>query len=131
MEYLNFQYPIAGLWNNATITGVPVTLTAMGPNGTFVDIGTTTTDGYGGTYGLAWTPPTEGTYTVTAAFAGDDSYGSSLATTTVQVGPAPTPITFPEQPTLSVPDYTMAIIAAAIAMIIAVAVATVLILRKR
>ena len=131
MEYLHFQYPIGGMWNNATITGVPVTLTAVGPNGTFVDIGTTTTDGYGGTYGLAWTPPTEGTYTVTAAFAGDDSYGSSLATTTVQVGPSPTPITFPEQKTVEVPDYTMAIIGAAVAMIIAVALATVLILRKR
>jgi len=67
-----------------------------------------------------------------ATFAGDDSYGSSLATTTVSVGSAPAPINFPTQ---SQPvDYTMTIIGAAIGIVIAVVIAVaaaVLILRKR
>ena len=90
MEHIHKQMPIAGLWNNETITGVPVMLTAMGPDG-YVDIGTTTSSGYYGTFGIAWTPPDEGTYEIIASFEGDDSYGSSGASTFVSVGPAPTP----------------------------------------
>ena len=78
-----------GLWHNETITGVPVTLTAIGSDGTVIDIGTTTTNGYYGTFGKAWTPPKKDTYTIIATFAGDDSYGSSGAATAVTVGPAP------------------------------------------
>jgi outer membrane protein assembly factor BamB len=130
MEYLHRQLPINGLWGNETISGVPVILTAMGSDGTFYDIGTTTSDGYGGSFGFAWAPPKEGTYTVTASFAGDDSYGSSLATTQVTVGPAPNVVTFPAQ--IQPLDYTMTILGAAVAVIVAVALATVLILlRKR
>ena len=64
-----------------TITGVPVTLTAIDQDGNYIDIGTTTTDGYYGTFAHAWTPPEEGTYKIIASFAGDDSYGSSGAAT--------------------------------------------------
>ena len=88
MEYLFFQYPIDGIWHNETITGVPVTLTAIAEDGIYVDIGTTTTDGYSGAFGVVWTPTTEGKYKIIASFAGDDSYGSSTATTFVAVGPA-------------------------------------------
>ena len=133
MEYLHLQRPITGLWGNETVTGVPITLTAIGSDGAVIDIGTVTTNGYYGTFGYSWTPPAEGTYQIVASFAGDDSYGSSGASTSVSVGPAPETIQFPQQ--ALPPDYTMTIVAAAIAItiavVIAVAVATVLILRKR
>ncbi|UCC58392.1 MAG: hypothetical protein JSW14_00210 [Candidatus Bathyarchaeum sp.] len=88
MEYLHMQRPIGGIWGNETITGVPVMLTAMGPDGSYIDIGTTTTDGYYGTFGHTWTPPDKGKYKIIASFEGDDSYGSSGASTYVTVDPA-------------------------------------------
>lgn len=132
MQYLHFQYPIDGLYRNETITGVPVTLTAIGSDGTVIDIGKVTTNGYYGTFSYAWTPPKEDTYTIAASFAGDDSYGSSSAATAISVGPAV--ITPEPQPQASVPDYTMTIVGAGIAVIVAVAVialALFLALRKR
>ena len=129
MEYLHKQQPIDGLYHNETITGVPVTLTAIGSKGTVVDIGSVTTNGYYGTFSKAWTPPNEDTYTITASFAADDSYGSSSAATAVTVGPAPATPETPATPVI--PDYTMTIIGAAIAVIIAVAIVGALILMKR
>jgi hypothetical protein len=57
MEYLHMQHPIDGLWHNETITGVPVALTAIKSDGTVIDIGATTTNGYYGTFKYTWTPP--------------------------------------------------------------------------
>ena len=133
MEYLHLGRPIGGIWGNETITGVPVTLTAIGSDGTFVDIGTTTTDGYGGTFSLAWTPDKEGTYTITAAFASDDSYGSSMATTDIAVGPAPAAPTPPAEPIPPVDNTPMlyGILAAVIMAIIIGLAAVALVLRKR
>jgi hypothetical protein len=132
MQYLHFQLPQNGLWNNETVTGVPVSLTAIDSKGTVIDIGTVTTNGYYGTFSKAWTPPNQDTYTIVASFQGDDSYGSSGAATAVTVGPAPQT---PETPTYPIPpDYTMTIIAGVIAVIIAVAIAAVAIIligRKR
>jgi len=101
------------------------------PNGNFQHIDDVVTDGYSGTFGYTWTPEIAGQYTVTATFMGDDSYGSSSATTYVSVvEPAEvtvTPTAAPEAPI----DYTLSIIGTGIAMIIAVAIVGVLILRKR
>jgi hypothetical protein len=88
MEYLHMQFPIGGIEGDAVITGVPVSLSAVDESGNPVEIGTTTTNGYFGTFAYAWTPPDEGTYEIIATFAGDDSYGSSGAATAVTVGPA-------------------------------------------
>ncbi len=89
MQYLHIQYPIDGIWHNETITGVPVLLTAISQDGMeCIDLGTTTTEGYYGTFGFTWTPQTEGTYEIVASFAGDDAYGSSAAATWITVGPA-------------------------------------------
>jgi len=100
MEHVHLQRDLP-----ANLTGVPVTLTAIGSDDTVIDIGTTTTNGYYGTFSHAWTPPDEGTYEIIASFAGDESYGSSGAATAVNVGPAPAaavPIE-PEQPTEAPP----------------------------
>jgi hypothetical protein len=129
MEYLHMQKPIDGVEHNLTITGVPVLLTAIGSDGSVTSIGTVTTNGYYGTFSKEWTPPAEGTYQIIASFAGDDSYGSSSAGTGLLVGPAPVTTPTPEAPVI--PDYTLAIVGAAIVVIIAVAIATLLILRKK
>jgi hypothetical protein len=125
MEYLHTQKPIP---SGYTVTGVPVTLLAFDKNGDTINIGTVTSDVSGG-FQMAWTPPAEGVYKITATFAGDESYGSSWAEAGLSVGPAPEPIHFPEQATP--PDYTMTIAGMGIAIIIAVAIVGVLILRKK
>jgi len=129
MEHLHLQMPEGGVWKNETITGVPVTLAAIGSDGSVIDIGTVTTNGYYGTFNKEWTPPAEGSYEIIASFAGDASYGSSVASTAVSVGPAPAEITIPEQ--VTPPDYTMTIIGTGVAVIIAVAIAVVLLYRKK
>jgi hypothetical protein len=133
MEHIHMQMPITGLWGNETLVGVPVTLTAIGSDGTVIDLGQVTSNGYYGTFGKAWTPPKEDTYTIIASFAADASYGSSNAATTVTVGPAPAP--YPETPGAPTPvDNTMllyGILAAVVAAILIGLVAIVLVLRKR
>ncbi len=91
MNYIHMQRPIP-----TDVTGVPVSLDTLDPNGNFIHIADITTDGYSGTFGYTWTPEVPGTYAVTATFMGDESYGSSFAQTYVGVGEAPEP--YPEPP---------------------------------
>jgi hypothetical protein len=129
MEYLHMQLPIDGIWHNKVITGVPVTLMAVDENGNYIDIGTTTTDGYYGTFTLSWTPPEEGTYKIIASFEGDNSYGSSGASCGLLVGPAASAsgVIEPEHPLIST---EVAIVLAVVAVAVIAAVAF-LVLRKR
>jgi hypothetical protein len=122
MEHIHRQMPIDGLFHNLSITGVEVSLTAMGADGSYVDVGKVTSDGYYGTFSKTWTAPKEGDYTIVATFAGDDSYGSSGASTAVTVGPAPTTTNNGQQQEVVVPDYTMTIIGVGIAVMIVVAI---------
>jgi len=136
MAHLHKQWPIDGLLHNETITGVPVSLDATDPNGNAVHIADITTDGYSGTFAYTWIPNIPGDYKITATFAGDDSYGSSFATTYTNVGEsAPTPTVTNNNSSIDVttPVATY-VIAAAIAIIIAIAIVgaiIVLMLRKR
>ena len=123
MEHIHIAQPLDGIYHNETITGVPVTLTAIDSAGVVSTIGTTTTNGYYGTFSFAWTPPSEGTYTVTASFAADDSYGSSSAATSVTVGPAPTVTPPPAQQ--EIPDYTMMFYGIIAAIVIAILIGVV------
>ena len=75
MQYLYMQQP-----EPTNATGVPVTLTAIDPNGNTQNIGTVTSNTLGN-YAIAWTPPVPGLYTVVANFAGSNSYYGSVATT--------------------------------------------------
>lgn len=118
MEYLHMQMPLAGLWGNETITGIPVSLVAIGSNNTVIDLGIATTNGYYGTYSLAWTPEKQDTYTIIAQFAADDSYGSSSDATAVTVGPAPEPIDFP--PTTEPVDFSTLLYGTLAAVIVAI-----------
>ena len=129
MEYLYLQRPLDGIYHNETIIGVPVALTALGSDGTVIDLGTAVTNGYYGTFSKAWTPPAAGNYEIIASFVGDESYGSSASATAISVSPAPQE---PEpQPQTAIPDYTWAILGGVIAVLIALAIATVLIIKKR
>ncbi len=92
MEHLHKQLPIP-----ADVTGVPVSLDTIDPNGNFVHIGDVTTD-MSGMFSHMWTPEIPGKYTVIATFMGDDSYGSSYAETAVGVVEAPEPPPEPVTP---------------------------------
>ena len=135
MEVIHESMPQTGLYGNETITGVPVTLTAIASDGSVTDIGTVTTNGYYGTFSTSWAPPKQGEYTIMASFAGDDSYGSSSTATTLSVGPAPatpTPSTAAQVTASDVANQIMTpLVIAVVAIIIAIALATVLILRKK
>jgi hypothetical protein len=138
MAYLHEQSP-----HPTTVTGVPVLLEAVGPNGTIQTIATVTSDGTTGTFGCSWTPTTSGLYEIYAVFAGTDSYSYSTASTYATVVSAPTPAVTPTPTSTPTPtntpvsnlatnaDLMTYIVVAAIAIIIAIAVATVLLLRKR
>ncbi len=121
MEYLHMQHPIDGVDHNATMTGVPIVLTAIDSNNNAITIGTVTTSAYYGTFEMPWTPPTEGTYKIIATFAGDDSYGSSSEATAVSVGAETTSTaTTSAGPAITVPDYTLTIVAGVIAIAVIV-----------
>jgi hypothetical protein len=145
MEYLHMQKPCP-----AEVKGVPVKLTAVAPDGSVINIGTAVTDGPSGVFALAWTPPAEGTYKVTASFEGDDSYGPSYAVTYLLVGPAPSASPLPSAtavpspsapvspsvspsvapPAVSAPGIDMFMVAAAVVVVVVI-VAAVVILKKR
>jgi hypothetical protein len=113
------------------VTGVPVTLSAIDPNGNDITLGTTTSDASGfysfivNTDQLSAGP---GKYTVIATFAGSESYWPSHAETAFGVSEAPPATAGPEYPQPI--DNTMTIIGATIAIIIAVAIAAIWIKRK-
>jgi hypothetical protein len=123
MEYMFQQRPIP---TNAT--GVEVSLDTLDPNGNFVHIGNVTSD-INGNYGYKFTPEVPGTYRIIATFAGSNSYGGSSATTYMAVDPAaPTASPYPE---VVLPPIETYVISATIAIIIAIAIATVIIVLTR
>ena len=134
MDYLYMQN--ATLLNNPpNCIGVPVTLTAVDPNGNSVNIGTTTSDS-GGHFATSWTPTTAGLYTVYATFAGSNSYFSSYGetSTTVSIASASTTTPAPTSTassSVSNSDLVTYLAIATIAIIIAIAIVGALILRKK
>lgn len=119
MHYLHNQGTIP-----SSVIGVPVSLDAVDPNGNSVHIGDVTTEGYSGTFGFVWQPEIAGKYQITATFKGDDSYGSSFATTYASITEpeqtaAPTATSNQSDVTAPIANY---VIAAAIAIIITIAI---------
>lgn len=123
MEAVYMQQPMP---NN--ITGVPIIISVLDSNNNFRDIGTTTSDS-SGLFTLTWTPDIPGDYRVVASFAGSESYYGTYAETSFYAG-EPAPTQSPQQQS-TLPPLDMYIIGGVIAVIIAIAIATVLILRKR
>ncbi len=130
MDYMHMQN--ATLLNNPPeCTGVPVTLTAVDPNGNTVTIGTTTSN-YQGNYGFQWTPTISGMYTIYANFEGSDSYYKSSASTyATVVSAASTPAPTTTQSALTNSDVLTYFATGVVVIIVAIAVATVLMLRKK
>jgi hypothetical protein len=135
MDYLHFQEPIGGIFNNITVTGVPIVLNAVDPNNNLVSIGTATSN-IAGTWSYTWTAPTTpGTYQISAVFAGSNAYGSSSSETSlVVVAPpttsaTPTPTAAPSN-LATTTDLITYIVIAVIVLIIAIAIVGVLLLRK-
>lgn len=130
MEYLHMQKQCP-----ANVVGVPISIDAFDPNCNFVHIGDTVSDGLSGTYAFVWEPEIPGEYRITATFMGDDSYGSSFATTYANVVEASASTTIPTSTTVVNMDtinnnMMMGLVAATLAIIIAIAIATILIKRK-
>ena len=109
-------------------TGVQVDLTATDSSNNVVNIGSTTSDSYGN-FGFSWKPTTAGTYKITAAFKGSNSYYGATSTTYLTVTEAPQPPA--TQPQQEIPDYTWTILGTGIAIILAVAIVGVLLFRKK
>jgi len=126
MEYAYQQQPF---YNN--ITGVPVTLSVVDSNNNFRDIGTTTSD-INGNFGFSWTPDISGDYQVIATFKGSNSYYPSSSSTYFTAGETPThePTTTPIQNYATPADLMTYLAAGVIAIIIAIAIVGLLILRK-
>lgn len=126
MEYVYQQQP-----KPTDTTGVTVTLSVFDQNGNYRVIGTTATDD-SGAFGYTWTPDIPGNYQITASFEGSESYWPSSATTytyaTEAVTPAPTAA--PVQGIATISDLTLYIAVATIAIIMAIAVATLVIIRR-
>ncbi len=123
MEYMFHQQP-----KPANAKGVPVSLDTIDPNGNLVHIGNTTSD-ISGNYALPYTPEIPGTYQIIAMFAGSKSYGPSTATTYLTVGEAP--LTPTPQPAVAQSPVEMYILGTGVAIIIAIAIAALLIIKKR
>jgi hypothetical protein len=130
MAYLHEQAPFP-----TNVVGVPVSIDAIDPSGHEVHIADVTSD-VSGTFSYTWTPSTVGDYKVMATFHGDDSYGSSWAQTYATVSAAPT-TTNPGGSTSNINSndiispLAIYIIAGVIAIIIAIAIVGLLVLRKK
>ena len=123
MAYVYMQKP-----RPTNTVGVPITLSVVDANGNYREIGTTTGDA-DGFFSYNWMPDIEGKYTVYASFPGSESYWPSHAVTAFAVDPAaPTPA---PQPEIIIPNTEMTVIGAAVAIIAAIAIATLLILKKK
>ena len=130
MEYLYEQQS-----KPTNTTGVSVRISAIDPNGNYVNLGTTTSDAtgfYSFTVDPSMLSAGAGKYTVVANFDGSKSYGSSSSECAFTLNAAaPTPTNAP----LAVqPPTEMYFVASTIAIILAIAIGfalTILVLRKR
>jgi hypothetical protein len=128
--WMEYQYMQTTAPSN--ITGVPVSIDAVDPNGNYVHIGDTTSD-MSGTFSYTWAPTITGDYKITATFAGSQSYGSSYAETHAVVVSTPataTPAPTALAETTSNSDLMTTLIAGIVVIVIAIAAVGVLLLRK-
>jgi hypothetical protein len=132
MDYLHFQMPIDGLYHNVTVTGVPVSIDAVDPNGNFIHIADVTSS-ISGTFSYLWKPDIIGKYTITATFMGSNAYGASYAETAIGIvqGPGATATPTPSGGApVTAAEVMTDLIIGLIVIIIAIAIVGALILRK-
>jgi outer membrane protein assembly factor BamB len=129
MEAVYEQQPMP-----TNLTGVPVTIAVTDSNHNCYDIGTVTTNPLTGFYSLTWTPIIPGNFTVTATFAGTQSYYGSYAQTAFYASsPAPTASPYPSPVTGLASTGTVELGVAAIIIVIIIIGAAILavLMRKR
>jgi hypothetical protein len=123
MAYVHQQQP-----KPANFVGVNVHLTVLDSNNNWQDLGNATTDSKG-YYSLSWAPNIPGDFKVFASFEGTKGYWPSSTETAFNIGnAAPTSSPFP---ITVVPNTEMYFVGSAIAVIAAIAIATLLILKKK
>jgi len=127
MEAVYQQQP---MYNN--MTGVPVTISVIDSNHNQRDIGTTTSDVMGN-FGLTWTPDISGDYQVIATFKGSNSYYPSSSSTYFFAGETPThePVVTPQSNAATTSDLMTYNLGVGIAIIIAIAIVGLVLLRKK
>ena len=126
MEAVYMQKPMP-----SDVTGVTIRLSVLDSNGNQYDIGTATADA-SGVYGLTWTPPIPGDFTVYATFEGTESYYGSCAVTYLHASEAPAATAEPTPMPASVADlYFLPMSIVTIVAIIVIGLVLVIMLRKR
>ena len=127
MEAVYMQQPMP-----TNTTGVQVTISVADSNGNTREIGTTTTNSMG-VYGFSWTPDIRGSYSLIVRFAGSESYFGSSASTYFYASEAPTPppTTITQASTVTMGDILPYLAASVIAIIVAIAIVGLIILKKR
>jgi len=124
MQAVYMQQPMP---NN--VTGVPISIDVIDGNGNYRHIGTTTSDA-NGKFALSWTPDIPGDYKVIATFAGSQSYYASSDEVFFTAAEVSAPTVAPIQQ-VTLPPTEMYIAGSTIAIIIAIAIVGLLILRKK
>ncbi len=124
MEAVYMQQPMP---NN--VTGVPISIDVLDSNGNYRHIGDVTSDA-NGKFAMTWTPDITGDYKVTATFPGSESYYASYDTAYFTAGEITVPTTTPVEQTTSTP-MELYFAASTIAIIIAIAIVGLLLLRKK
>jgi hypothetical protein len=125
MEYVYMQKP-----RPADVTGVEVVLSVLDANNNFREIGRTTSDS-NGFFSYQWTPDIPGKFTVYASFAGSESYWPSQAETAFVVDKAPEAPAQVVEPAASAPMTDTYLLVGVVAIIVAIAIVGVLILKKK
>jgi hypothetical protein len=125
MRYVFMQFP-----RPTNTTGVEVNVYVVDSNNNYRLIGSTTSDDTGD-FSLTWKPDVPGNYTVIASFDGSNSYYPSFAKSSFVVDEPVTPQTTEQPQTVALPPFEVYIAAATVAIIVAIAVATVLIIKKK
>ncbi len=112
----------------ANATGVAVNINVLDANGNYRTVGTTTSDA-NGFFSYSWKPDIPGEYKVYAVFDGSKAYYGSLAESAFTVDEAEPTAT--ATPAVAMPPFETYILAMGIAIIVALAVATLLIIRSK
>jgi hypothetical protein len=123
MAYVYMQKP-----QPTNTVGVQVSVNVVDANGNYRNIGTTTSDA-NGVFSYTWTPDISGSYSVIATFIGSESYYPSHSETSFTVAAA-APTASP-YPVTTIPSNDMFFAASTIAIIIAIALATIVIIKKK
>ena len=125
MAYVYMQKP-----RPTNTTGLSIVLSVVDTNGNYRQIGSTTSDA-DGFFAFNWKPDIDGQYSVYASFGGSNSYWPSHAVTAFAVDPAPPTASPTPLAVTSSPPVEMYFAASTAAIIIAIALVAVLLLRKK